>query len=405
MKGFFEKEKLNNSKPSGKPHSCTSCGLYKNALSPKMQPYGDFEKGIMNIGEAPGEAEDKKGKPWQGKMGRLLKRTYEKLGIDLFKDCININTVNCRPQNNATPNPHQIASCRERQVLKAIEEYKPRVIILLGGTALSSIIGYRWKKDMGGITKWRGYTIPDQDFRAWICPVFHPSYVNRMNLTEVNNIWEQDLHAALKKNEHRVPKTKEPNIHYIDDLRPLDNIKNSMVAIDYETTGLKPQANGHRIVCASVAYDEDNVYTFMIPNSKQEKMPLIRLWQNPDISKIAANMKFEDNWTYYRLHRTKIRSWHFDTMQGAHVLDNRPGVTGLKFQTYVNFGIIDYDSEVSPYLRSGSKNGNGLNKVLDLVKKPEGKEKLLKYCAYDSVYEYRLATVQIEQIDWDYLPF
>ena len=67
----------------------------------------------------------------------------------------------------------------KKLALKIIEKYKPKVIILLGGSSLLSMIGYRWKKDLGGITKWRGWTIPDRDFKAWICPTFHPSYVDR----------------------------------------------------------------------------------------------------------------------------------------------------------------------------------------------------------------------------------
>ena len=65
-------------------------------------------KGILIIGEAPGQVEDRKGLPWQGGTGRLLKRTLEKQGIDLFEDCICVNAVNCRPPKNRAP---KAASC------------------------------------------------------------------------------------------------------------------------------------------------------------------------------------------------------------------------------------------------------------------------------------------------------
>ena len=51
-----------------------------------MRPHGNFNKGIMVIGEAPGEVEDEKGRPWQGPTGRLLSRFYRRQGIDLFED-------------------------------------------------------------------------------------------------------------------------------------------------------------------------------------------------------------------------------------------------------------------------------------------------------------------------------
>ena len=74
------KQTESKSRPDGKTYSCASCGLYKNALSPKMRAYGEFKKEILNIGEAPGEVEDKRGMPWQGKSGRLLKKVYRRLG-------------------------------------------------------------------------------------------------------------------------------------------------------------------------------------------------------------------------------------------------------------------------------------------------------------------------------------
>jgi len=109
-------------------------------------------------------------------------------------------------------------------------------------------------------------------------------------------------------------------------------------------------------------------------------------------------------WSLVRL-KTEVANWEWDTMIASHILDNRPEVTGLKFQTYVQFGVIDYDSEISPYLKSGSNDGNALNRIEELVKLPSGKEKLMEYCAMDSIFEFRLAQLQIEKIGYDFLPF
>ena len=132
----------------------------------------------------------------------MLQKTYKKLGIDLFDDCLNINAVNCRPSEdgeNRTPVNYEIECCR-KFVLQTIIKYKPKVIILLGNSAIYSIIGHRWKKDFGGINKWRGWTIPDQDFKAWICPTFHPSYIERGDSDDIAKvIWEQDLTRAIHK--------------------------------------------------------------------------------------------------------------------------------------------------------------------------------------------------------------
>jgi DNA polymerase len=234
MEGFFtKKETASKTRPDSKSYSCAACGLYRDCKNPRIKPYGNFKKKILNIGEAPGEYEDLKGKPWQGKTGRLLKQTYEKLGIDLFNDCLNINAVLCRPTTkdgeNRAPTNYEAECCR-KSILKLINEYKPKVIVLFGNTAVFSLIGHRWKKDLGGIMKWRGWQIPDQDFNAWICPTFHPSYVHRAKSNPYNydgrtaeeTIWVQDLREAILCLKTPFPVYQEPIIKIIKNLSFLD---------------------------------------------------------------------------------------------------------------------------------------------------------------------------------------
>ena len=183
----------------------------------------------------------------------------------------------------------------------------------------------------------------------------------------------------------------------------------SLIAFDYETTGLKPHAPGHRIVCAAVAVDQNKVFAFMIPKTKNERKPFTDLLEDSRISKMGHNIKYEDTWTAVRF-RVEVQGWEWDSMQAAHVLDNRQYITGLKFQVYVNFGVIDYASEITPYLKPTSENekkfgGNAINRIQELLDQPGGEKKLLKYCAFDSFYEYMLAMKQIKKLDYDFLPF
>jgi len=406
MEGFFsKKEGTSNLRPDGKTYSCVSCELYKDCKSPKMTSFGNFKKKIMNIGEAPGEVEDERGKPFQGKTGKLLELTYRALGIDLFEDCININAANCRPTdedgNNRPPTNFEIECCRPI-VQRAISEYKPKVIVLLGNSAVYSMIGHRWKKDLGGIMKWRGWAIPDQDYKAWICPTFHPSFVERSEGKVEKVIWVDDLKQAFEKAKEPFPVYVEPKIDVIEDLSVLDYIPDhSFVAIDYETTGLKPHAEGHRIICASVADSRDHAYVFMMPETKKERMPFLDLLANPKIWKVAQNMKFEEAWSVVRL-RQPVIGWAHDTMLATHVLDNRPGITGLKFQTYVNFGIVDYASEIDYFLKpKDSSSANNINRIMEVFDRQGGKNMLLQYCGLDAIYELRLYEKQSENI----LPF
>ena len=71
---------------------------------------------------------------------------------------------------------------------------------------------------------------------------------------------------------------------------------------------------------------------------------------------------------------------------------------------------MGYDSEVGPYLKATNEEtkeygDNAINRIDELIAKPGGKEKLLKYCALDSLYEYRVAQAQIEEMEIRSLPF
>lgn len=420
-RGFFPELTVRKAKKAGREGgtrkilSCASCGMYQYVLSPRMEPFGNFKKRILNIGEAPGEEEDKKGKQWQGKVGQRLQREYRELGFDLFDDCLNINSVNCRPVdkkgNNRAPVGNEVDCCRSR-VLKVIEENSPHVIILVGEKALQSIIGNIWTKDLGGVSKWRGFTIPDRSLNAWICPVWHPSFVERQSgATEIETVWRQDLERALKMSEVPLPEVQdEAEQVQILDPDQVETFLSRMIrrgvpfAFDYETTGLKPHAEGHQIVCVSVCYSEDRAFVFEMPEKGSRAEQLWKeLLSNPAIPKWGYNMKYEHQWTHTLL-ETEIQGWEWDGMLAAHMEDNRPGICSLKFQTYIRFGVAGYDSSIEKYLKgTDPKDGNSLNRVpelwadrwdaLDQMKREMWKN-LLIYCGMDSLFTYRLAQLQ-----------
>ena len=435
MRGFFDSGqtgRMSAYKVKGRPTTCASCGLYRNVLSPRMDPHGKGGKGVLVIGEAPGEIEDKKGRQWQGPVGRKLQRYFKELGFNLFRDCVCTNAVNCRPTQkggNRAPTDYEIDCCRQR-VWKVIREFKPKVILLFGNPAVQSFLGHRWKKDLGGINKWRGWTIPDREVGAWVCPIFHPSYVERTDNRAVKVLFKRDLKRALGMIDVPFPKftDEREQIRIIDAERLVEEIHKVIhpdrprvlgpISIDYETTGLKPHAKGHRIVCGAIAvYKEGSAavdelgyptipksihgLAFMIPPTRKGRKQLKIFLEETYYLKTAHNAKFELAWSTTRL-RAQPRGFVWDSMLAAHVLDNRDGITGLKFQSYVNFGVLDYDSHIAPYLRSTSSKagGNGFNRVLDLVKGQGGRDELLRYCGLDAIYGLMLTLKQRREILW-----
>ncbi len=407
MKGLFETKEFESvSFFKGKLHSCISCGLYKSVHSPRMKPFGNFKKGILNIGEAPTEIDDIKGKQWQSKAGRRLQYEYDRLGIDLFEDCLNINTVNCLPLNKQgqgrEPSSEEIAACRAR-VLKVIAERKPKVIVAFGNAAIFSLIGHRWKKDLGGIAKWRGWTIPDRDFNAWLCPVWEPSFVENFDQEQVRTIWRQDLQRALSLHNVPFPKWEDEKnfVEIVDSSERLLSLLqeiSGLVSLDTETNSIKSYSPESKLISFAFSTSEKHAFSFFVPSDKRILRELRRVLTDPEIPKIAHNMKFEHTWIKNKL-GYEVKNWIWDTIIASHIIDNRQGITGLKFQTYVNFGVPDYDSDVASYLSStDSKNSNAINKIHKLLESEEGKRQLLLYNGLDALYTYKLAVKQMKEV-------
>jgi uracil-DNA glycosylase family 4 len=368
-----------------------------------MEATGEGKRGVLFIAEAPGEDEDRLNKQLIGRAGQYLRKKLLSYGIDLDRDCRKINAVNCRPANNRTPTSEEINHCRPR-VWAEIESFRPKMIILLGGPAVESFLGGRWMKDLGGISRWRGFTIPDRDVSAWVCPTFHPSYVQRslkMDNKVVEVIFDQDLEQAFDKLREPMPNflnekslvTREYNSRKIYNRLQSYIDWGQSIAFDYETTGLKPQAPGHRIVTCSISTSGMEAFAFPIPEDGVVRRKLCEVISSPFIPKRAHNMKFEDTWSKEIL-GVHVGNWEWDSMIAAHIIDNRSLSSGLKFQAYIHFGLCDYDSHIEPLLKSGeNKVGNSFNRIHEIPM-----DDLLVYNGLDSLLEFRLSEIQMRMI-------
>src|SRR5690606_23623431 len=142
MAGFFPASQLQVAKaPPSLAPQCGACGLFKTCKSPKMPVSGKGRREILVVAEAPGKDEDDRGIQLVGESGQLLERAMRKAGVDMRKDCWLTNSLICRPPNNRMPTKQEIDYCRPN-LLKTIKELDPKVIILLGGSAVRSLIGY-----------------------------------------------------------------------------------------------------------------------------------------------------------------------------------------------------------------------------------------------------------------------
>lgn len=93
---------------------------------------------IMFIGEAPGENEDKQGRPFVGAAGKFLE---EMLGAISLKreDVFIANILKCRPPGNRDPMPEEVEACWP-WLLEQIKAIKPNLIVLLGRYAMEKFL-------------------------------------------------------------------------------------------------------------------------------------------------------------------------------------------------------------------------------------------------------------------------
>jgi DNA polymerase len=96
----------------------------------------------MIIGEAPGKQEDIQGRPFVGRAGRFLRSCLENASIPLSSVYIT-NTVKCRPPENRQPKEQEWKTCTYHYLWKQIELINPKIICLMGGTALRAILGIK----------------------------------------------------------------------------------------------------------------------------------------------------------------------------------------------------------------------------------------------------------------------
>lgn len=407
MEGFFDSQETAAAAVVRSIKGCGACGLKNGCKTPKMRPQGTGANGIMLLAESPNAAEDKTGGQQTG--DKLLRRILARHGVKLL-ECKKVYAVRCRPAGGESPTDEQIDYCRP-DVWKEIEAMKPKVIIALGVKALASIISHRTEKGLGAINKWRGWQIPDRETGCWVLPVMSPADVasNAEKNFAYETIFDQDIKRAVNATKDIFPKFKDEKelVEIIDNerdvvrlLRDLCRNEFEEITFDYEASGLKPYAEGHFIYTASVkAATRDMAYAWMWPEDPDSS--IFRWWcklmLGPSI-KIAQNCKYEDLWTNVILGHP-VRNWHHDTMLVSHILDNRPDITGLKFQSYVNFGLLGYDEAVSKYLKSSDEDeklygANAFNKIRNANKKD-----ILLYNGIDSLVEEMLFKVQQKQVE------
>tara|TARA_Y100000590_G_scaffold284452_1_gene320015 strand:+ start:648 stop:1355 length:708 start_codon:yes stop_codon:yes gene_type:complete len=171
--------------------SIKNCDLKKNATNIVFAD-GNPNSSIMIIGEGPGANEDKEGKPFVGRAGKLLDKMLEAIKLNR-KNVYISNVVNFRPPMNRRPTDEEIN--RYLPFLKKhIEIINPKILLLLGSTALNTLIGNEVV-----ISKARGKWVSKKigDANPEVIASFHPAFLMRQP-EQKKYAWE-DLKMIRKK--------------------------------------------------------------------------------------------------------------------------------------------------------------------------------------------------------------
>lgn len=148
---------------------CTRCELSRSRKSVVFGE-GSERARVVFVGEAPGEEEDRQGRPFVGRAGKLLDQMIERIGLNR-KDVFICNVLKCRPPNNRDPEAREVEVCKGYLVAQ-LALIKPRLICTLGKHAYNTLMGVDAR-----ITKVRGFFTSYKGTK--LLPTYHPSYLLR----------------------------------------------------------------------------------------------------------------------------------------------------------------------------------------------------------------------------------
>ena len=149
----------------GRVRACVACPLHISRTQ-AVPGYGPVTARLMAVGEGPGVAEDREGKPFVGPAGQLLTRLLESVGLDR-RDIYITNVVKCRPPGNRDPETDEVAAC-SHFLDEQIAMLQPEVILVLGRHALQRLL-----PGEGSITRLHGRRLMRGD-RVYM-PLYHPA--------------------------------------------------------------------------------------------------------------------------------------------------------------------------------------------------------------------------------------
>lgn len=179
--------------------SCAKCALSRTrkqvvAAEGGRRPLAFF------VGEAPGPEEDREGRPFIGRAGKILRRSLAGAGWKPDEVWIT-NTVKCFPHESGPngkarirrPDAAEAAACRQH-LLAEVKALRPRIIVALGQTAAQALLREPPKK-LALVRASLQAARPDLGEVA-VFVTYHPSGLHYGHATEAE--FQRDLAQARR---------------------------------------------------------------------------------------------------------------------------------------------------------------------------------------------------------------
>jgi len=179
---------------------CRACPLWRHATQTVFGE-GAAKAELLFVGEQPGDAEDKEGRPFVGPAGRVFDEALAEAGIEREKVYVT-NAVKHfkwkargKRRIHQKPNAAEIAACRP-WLDAELEVVSPSVLVALGATAAQAMLGRGFR-----VTQQRGVPV-ESDLAPNVVATVHPSSILRAPdeaaRTEAYAAFVVDLKAAAR---------------------------------------------------------------------------------------------------------------------------------------------------------------------------------------------------------------
>ena len=171
----------------GRVRECTACPLHLTRTQ-AVPGYGPVTARVMAVGEAPGENEDREGKPFVGAAGKLLDAMLQAIGLSRTQNVFVANMLKCRPPGNRDPRPEEVAACLP-YLMRQIAAIQPKLILAVGRIAAQNLLA----TDVP-LGRLRGRVHRFGPLSTALIVTYHPAYLLRAP-AEKRKAWE-DLKFA-----------------------------------------------------------------------------------------------------------------------------------------------------------------------------------------------------------------